>query len=111
MKDFKGDDSVILELVDLNECWFDIKWKILEWRNREDIREWMDNRNIISEFAHSKWLDNLIIDRTQKQFVVFANNEAVGVVGFKQINHDHKICYEHIYMAEAKGIAVRSGPG
>lgn len=107
MKDYSKDLDVRLVLVDLNDCDVDTKWKLRDWRNREDIRKWMDTRHIISNEEHNKWLEKIQFNPTQKQFVVFANDEPVGLVGFQEINHDHKTCYEHIYMAKAKGIAVR----
>lgn len=58
------------------------------WRNTPRIREYMFNQNDISKDQQKNWFEQLQIDNTQKQFVCWLDNKAVGVLNFTSINEN-----------------------
>ena len=49
------------------------------WRNKEDIRKYMFNNEIISEEEHLKWLESLKRAINKEVFYVIYNNVKIGI--------------------------------
>ena len=81
--------------------------KIREFRNRDDIRQWMYNDHIIGEEEHSRWLESLrqssisSSDKPKRQvFVICDDDLPMGVVNLRDIDWIHSTASWGIYIAE-----------
>ncbi|MBX1886668.1 UDP-4-amino-4,6-dideoxy-N-acetyl-beta-L-altrosamine N-acetyltransferase, partial [Campylobacter peloridis] len=58
---------------------------VLRWRNDEKIAKFMKNTNIELD-EHLNFINKLKQDNTKKYFLVFENDEPIGVIDFININ-------------------------
>ncbi len=58
-----------------------------KWRNREDVRKYCRQNDLITEEAQLKWFDSLPSDPTVKMYrIVLENGKDVGVCGLTSID-------------------------
>lgn len=60
---------------------------IYEWVNREDLRDLTGTLYPVSEYEHERWIQNITLSPDKKLFAVYLNNNCVGTVGLKLIDH------------------------
>ena len=58
------------------------------WRNKEDIRKYMFNNEIISEEEHLKWLESLKRAINKEVFYVIYNNVKIGIASIDKISEE-----------------------
>ncbi|TXE82847.1 UDP-4-amino-4,6-dideoxy-N-acetyl-beta-L-altrosamine N-acetyltransferase [Campylobacter peloridis] len=58
---------------------------VLKWRNDESIAKFMKTKNITLK-EHLNFLSSLKADSTKKYFLVFKDDEPIGVIDFININ-------------------------
>lgn len=75
-----------LRFLDILKTDDSLKEKVRLWRNKDDIRKFMVNREIISRAAHSAWLEGLKKSEETKFWVVFAGDTPIGAVYLNDIN-------------------------
>ncbi len=88
------DDCLLKNFFILSE---DEKFKVLKWRNHDDVRLWMYNANIISLTDHLEFINKLENDSKNKYFLVVLNKNNIGVVYFNNINYEQKECEFGLY--------------
>ncbi|MBZ7956088.1 UDP-4-amino-4,6-dideoxy-N-acetyl-beta-L-altrosamine N-acetyltransferase [Campylobacter molothri] len=76
---------------ELNEQEVILVW---QWRNNKKVNEFMHTKNF-SIKEHKYFIDNLKQDETKKYFLVFKDNEAIGVIDF--VNITKESCYFGLY--------------
>ena len=64
--------------------------QILTWRNSDRIRLKMFDQNIISLEQHLKWIDSLKQKKDRLYFLVYLENNPIGVVDFTSLNFIEK---------------------
>ena len=58
---------------------------VLKWRNHLSIRQWMDNKLIISKSEHNKFLEELKKKKDTIYFLIIKKKTKVGVLTLKDI--------------------------
>ena len=66
---------------------------ILDWRNDENVRKWMVNKNIISYNEHLNYINSLKNNNQKLCFLVKDKESYLGIVEFDEINLDEKSTY------------------
>jgi len=89
-----------LELVDILAVDDELKEKVREWRNKEEVRKYMLTQHIITEEEHSKWIKNLRHKNDYKGWVVFVDNTPIGLVYLQNMNHGELTSEWGVYIGE-----------
>ena len=89
-----------LKLVNILNVNDELKEKVRQWRNKEEIRKYMLNQHIITKEEHFKWLENLKSKNDCKFWVVFFNNIPIGTVSLQNINYDKLTSEWGFYIGE-----------
>jgi len=76
----------LVNILDVND---ELKEKVRQWRNKEEIRKFMTNQDIISKEEHLTWLKSLKSRTDYKAWVVFFIGIPIGLVNLSKID-DHK---------------------
>ena len=63
---------------------------MLSWRNNPDVRKNMYTKHEITLEEHRSWWEKTKKDPTKKYLIFLKNDEPAGVVGFYNINQEHK---------------------
>lgn len=74
--------------------------KIRQWRNQDEIRQWMLNQNVISKEEHARWLDGLSRRADNKFWVVFINDVPVGAAYLQNIDMKKETTEWGFYIGE-----------
>lgn len=64
----------------------ELQLAVREWRNHIDIRKNMYNDNIISVEEHQAWINSLTPNKSTRVYIVYKNNDAIGIVSISNIN-------------------------
>ncbi len=67
-----------------------LQMMVREWRNSADVKKYMYSDHDISVEEHIKWLDSLKNSEKNLAFVVFIDNNPIGIVSIVNINKTHK---------------------
>ena len=73
---------------------------VLEWRNRPEVRQHMFTQHVISWEEHMRWFKSLEGNPRMLYFVVYADNEPLGVVSFTEINRRDKNAFWGFYSGD-----------
>ncbi len=76
-------DYEIINFINLNEL---EKELVLSWRNHEEVRKWMVNKEIISYEEHLNYINSLIGNDNKLCFIVKTQEAYIGVVEFDEID-------------------------
>lgn len=74
-----------IELINFIDISSEEKKMVLSWRNHQDIRKWMSNRNKITLKEHLKYIDSLPFKNDRIYFLVKELNSYLGVIDFTSI--------------------------
>lgn len=66
---------------------------ILEWRNDENVRKWMVNKNIITMDEHLRYIDSLKHKDDKLCFIVKCKEGYLGIIEFDKIDLINKEAY------------------
>jgi len=61
---------------------------VLAWRNHQDIRKWMSNKNEITLKEHLKYIDSLSTKNDRIYFLVKELDSYLGVIDFTSIKEN-----------------------
>jgi len=95
--------NIILEnfgsfkLINFIELELEEKKMILQWRNHEEVKKWMYNKEEISLESHLKYIDSLNKIKCKQYFLVQKEKDYIGVIDFTNINYDKKECEFGLY--------------
>jgi len=89
-----------LEIVNLITLDKKTQLEVRNWRNRNDIRKWMINQNLITPDEHERWLKWLKDTDKARVFVGFRGEEPVGVVNLSSIDWNNRTADFGIYTLE-----------
>jgi UDP-4-amino-4,6-dideoxy-N-acetyl-beta-L-altrosamine N-acetyltransferase len=81
---------------------------ILDWRNDEKVRLWMDHSSIISKNDHLKFIEELETCNDKAYWLVLNKNKPLGVVYLNPIDWKNKTCFWGYYLNPA---FIGSGKG
>lgn len=86
----------------------EIKARIRDIRNEEQVRKWMYTDHLISKEEHEAWLKRLDADKKNIVFIVsIDNNEPLGVLSINSIDKNHEKAEWAYYLTGS----ARSGLG
>lgn len=86
------------------------KMEILKWRNNENTRKWMLNKNIITFEEHDNYIESLKNKKDKLCFLVKERNEYIGVIEFNKIDFLNKCAFFGInknFNSEIKNIGKK----
>ncbi len=81
------------EIINFTHVSAEEKKLILKWRNHEDVRKWMINKNIISNAEHNAYMSSLADNHKKMCFIIKDETNYLGVVEFDEINLDNGTAY------------------
>jgi len=85
LSEFVNDELYeFVNFVDIKEEEKRIVW---QWRNHENIRQWMYNTKIIEWKDHLKFIEGLKMDSTKKYWLVKKGDNYIGVSSMVDINN------------------------
>ena len=61
---------------------------ILEWRNNDDVRKWMINKDLITIEEHFNYIESLKNNKKKLCFLLKEKNDYLGIVEFDEINNN-----------------------
>jgi len=61
---------------------------ILEWRNNDDVRKWMINKDLITIEEHFNYIESLKNNKKKLCFLLKEKNNYLGIVEFDEINNN-----------------------
>lgn len=93
-----------IELINFTKLSKDQLLYILEKRNSDDIRKYMDNDQIISEQEHLDFCKRLVHSTSSLYFLVKYNNEPCGVYTINKINPQDNSATVGSYFFDGPGI-------
>jgi len=79
----------------------ELKEKIRQWRNREEIRKFMLTQHIISKKEHFKWIESLKNRKDWKFWIVFIDGAPVGSIYFQNIDYKNFSSEWGFYIGES----------
>lgn len=98
-----------IRFVDVLEVPDEIQEKLRQWRNREDIRNFMLNQHIISAEEHAVWLKGLRDKKENKSWVIFVKGKPIGSIYLNNINYEKSSSEWGFYIGDerykGKGLA------
>jgi len=74
-----------IELLNFIDISSEEKQMVLAWRNHQEIRKWMYNKNEITLKEHLKYIESLSMKKDRIYFLVKELNEYLGVIDFTSI--------------------------
>jgi len=89
-----------LKLVNILNVNDELKEKLRQWRNKEEIRKFMTNQDIISKEEHLNWLKSLTSRTDYKAWVVFYKGAPIGLVNLSKIDDHKQSAFTGIYIGE-----------
>lgn len=78
----------------------ELKEKVRQWRNKEEIRKFMLTQHIITEEEHCKWIENLTHKNDGRFWVVFVETTPIGSVYLQNINYEKLTSEWGFYIGE-----------
>jgi len=98
-----------LRFVDILETGEDVQMRVREWRNQQNIRRYMYTDHVISDAEHRRWLEGLRGNDSVRVFVVFFEDQPVGVVSLNAIDRRHRKADWAFYLKEGlRGLGLGS---
>ncbi|OEU41774.1 UDP-4-amino-4,6-dideoxy-N-acetyl-beta-L-altrosamine N-acetyltransferase [Methanosarcina sp. Ant1] len=73
------------------------KEMVRECRNNESVRKWMYSEEIISQEEHFNFIENLRKDNKNFYWIVYKDEEFIGVISLNNINLKNKNGYLGLY--------------
>jgi len=89
-----------IKFVDFLKVNDEIKEKVRQWRNKDDIRKYMFNQHIITKAEHLSWIESLRNRNNWKFWVVFVNKIPIGSVYLQNINFKNLTSEWGFYIGE-----------
>jgi len=90
-------DSFSFELIDFTNLSLKERDMVLLWRNHENVRKWMLDKNLISQQQHVNFIKNLKSLTDRVYFLVKKDDIAIGVIDFTKIDEKNKTASFGIY--------------
>ncbi len=78
----------------------EIKERVRQWRNKEEIRKYMLNQHIITKKEHLNWIESLKNKNDWKFWVVFFNNIPIGSVYLQNMDYNKLTSEWGFYIGE-----------
>ena len=78
----------------------EIKEKVRQWRNKEEIRKYMLNQHIITKEEHLSWIESLRNRNDWKFWVVFVDEIPIGSVYLQNIDFKNLTSEWGFYIGE-----------
>lgn len=93
-----------IELINFVDLTLKEKLMILNWRNNDNVKNWMYSSDPISIENHIRFIDGLFFSKIRKYMVVKKDNSYVGVIYFTEIDFVEKSIYFGLYANPFKKI-------
>ena len=89
-----------IKFVDILKVNDEIKEKVRQWRNKDDIRKYTLNQHTITKTEHLNWIESLRNRNDWKFWVVFVNKIPIGSVYLQNINFKNLTSEWGFYIGE-----------
>lgn len=76
--------------------------RLLEWRNKSEVRSWMYSSHVISSSEHDRWFDSISSDSTRLHWIVLQDEQPVGSVYLSNICLPDRSCSIGVYIGESE---------
>ena len=86
-----------VNILDVNN---EIKEKVRQWRNKEEIRKSMFSQHIINKKEHFRWIENLECRKDWRFWIVFFDDVPIGSVYLQNIDSKKMTSEEGFYIGE-----------
>ena len=101
-----------MQLKNFTNIPYELQLKSLEWRNSEEVCQYFQIKKI-SIAQHKKWLSSLKKEKpTTIAYMIYHNDEEVGVTYLQKIDHTNQCCDWGIYLRDTsqrnKGIGSKA---
>ena len=74
--------------------------KIIEWRNKPSVNQYFIYRDTFTRESHLNWYHNRVQTGEVAQFMIMANEEAIGSAYLRDIDYKNKKCEFGIFIGE-----------
>lgn len=100
-----------MKFIDILEVNNELKEKVRLWRNKDEIRNCMISKHLITKEEHRRWLERLKKCEKQKFWVVFSDKIPIGAVYLQDINKANRSSEWGFYIGEneykSKGLSKK----
>lgn len=79
-----------------------LQLEVMDWRNNENVRKNMFSDDLITKEQHVNWLKSLKTDKKNSFYVIFYENEPVGVFSFNNMSKEHLVSSWGFYLRQDK---------
>lgn len=86
-----------INILDVNN---ELKEKVRQWRNKEEIRKSMFSQHIITKKEHFGWIESLEHRKDWKFWIVFFDDVPIGSVNLQNIDSKKLTSEEGFYIGE-----------
>lgn len=76
------------------------RWRLLDWRNQERVREFSADSDRISRDDHDRWFDRLVAERTDRFLIATIGERPIGVVQLVDLEPDDGRCSWGCHLGE-----------
>ncbi len=91
-----------MEFIDILETDEETQSLVRQWRNKDEVRRYMIHQHNISTQEHAQWLEGLKTSTTHKYWVVYRNDEPVGMVYLNDMDPKERTSQWGFYIGEEK---------
>ena len=74
--------------------------KIIKWRNDPSVNQYFIYRKPFTRESHLNWLHNKVLKGEAAQFIIMKDDESIGTVYLRDIDHENKKCEFGIFIGE-----------
>jgi len=89
-----------IEFINIIEVQEELKEKVRQWRNRDQIRKFMLAQHIISKEEHLQWIKDLRHRNDWRFWVIFLRDIPIGSVYLQNINYEKLTSEWGFYIGE-----------
>ena len=86
-----------IKMINFTDLTHSEKYKVLEWRNHPEIKQWMYTQEDISLENHLQFIESLKDTNDKLYFLVKKDNDYLGVVDFYNIDYEKQVCEFGLY--------------
>jgi len=98
-----------IQFVDIVDCKAELQQEVRIWRNSEKISQFMYSSHQISDSEHQNWLKSLLSNPYTKSFIVFSNDNPIGLANYTNYNKTHQTVDWGFYVYDENALNAGTG--
>lgn len=98
----------MLDFINILDSSLEEQKEIRNWRNAENVRKCMYNKEIINEAEHLKWLEYLKKSLRTRVYYIIYEGKKIGIVSIANLDEKNKTCDWGFYCNDnlPKGVGI-----